>query len=76
MPPHLSYLLQPLDIDCFVTLKRLYGRLIENYIQLGIYHINKLDFITVYPTAYAEALTASNIYSGFAVIGLVLFNPS
>ena len=48
----------------------------EDYIWLGIYHVNKLDFITVYPTAYAEVLTASNIYSGFAVIGLVLFDPS
>ena len=76
MPPHLSYLLQPLDISCFTTLKRLYGRLIEDYIRLSIYHVNKLDFITVYPTAYAEALIASNIYSGFAAIGLVLFNPS
>ena len=76
MPPYSSYLLQPLDISCFITLKRLYSRLIEDYIRLSIYYINKLDFITVYLTAYTEALTASNIYSGFAVIGLVLFNPS
>jgi len=44
--------------------------------RLSIYHINKLDFITVYLTSYIEALTASNIYSGFTAIGLVLFNPS
>jgi len=25
MPPHLSYLLQPLNVSCFTTLKRLYG---------------------------------------------------
>ena len=76
MPPHLSYLLQPLDVSYFTTLKWLYGRLIEDYIRLGIYHINKLDFITAYPTTRAEALTASNIYSGFTVTGLVPFNSS
>jgi hypothetical protein len=48
----------------------------EDYIRLGIHHITKLDFITVYPTTYTEALTASNIHSGFTAIGLVLFNPS
>ena len=71
-----SYLLQPLDISCFATLKRSYGRLIEDYIRLSIYYVNKLDFITAYPTTYAEALTASNIYSGFTATGLVPFNPS
>jgi len=48
----------------------------EDYIRLSIHYITKLDFITVYPTTYIEALTASNIYSGFIVIGLVLFDPS
>ena len=48
----------------------------EDYIQLGIHHITKLDFIIVYPTAYTEALIASNIHSGFIATGLVLFNPS
>ena len=76
MPPHLSYLLQPLDVSCFATLKRLYGHLMEDYIRLGIHHVNKLDFITAYPTTYAEALTASNIHSGFTAIGLVPFDPS
>ena len=76
MPPHLSHLLQPLNVGCFITLKQLYSRLIEDYIRLSIHHVNKLDFITAYPTARAEALTASNIYSGFAAIGLVPFNPS
>jgi DDE superfamily endonuclease len=76
MPPHSSHLLQPLDISCFTTLKWSYSRLMEDYIRLGIHHITKLDFITVYPTAYIEALTASNIHSGFTVTGLVPFNPS
>ena len=37
---------------------------------------DKLDFIILYPTAYTEALTASNIDNGFPATGLVLFNLS
>jgi len=51
MPPHSSHLLQPLDIGCFALLKRVYGRLVENQMQLGINHIDKLDFLAAYPHA-------------------------
>jgi hypothetical protein len=30
MPPHLSHLLQPLDVGCFAPLKKAYGRQAEN----------------------------------------------
>ena len=76
MLPYSSHLLQPLDIGCFATLKRSYSQLIEDYIQLSIHYITKLDFIIVYPTTYIEALTASNIHSGFTVTRLIPFNPS
>ena len=76
MPPHSSHLLQPLNIGCFATLKQSYSQLMEDYIRLSIHHITKLDFITAYPTARTEALTASNIHSGFTATGLVPFDPS
>lgn len=34
MPPHSSHLLQPLDVGCFATLKRSYGRLVEQKMGL------------------------------------------
>lgn len=73
MPPHLSHLLQPLDVSCFAVLKRSYGRLIENNMALGINHINKLDFLKAYPKARTEAYKSENIKNGFAATGLVPF---
>ncbi|USP76146.1 plasma membrane calcium-transporting atpase 2 [Curvularia clavata] len=48
MPPHTSHLLQPLDVGCFSPLKRVYGREIEELARQGVYHIDKIDFLTVY----------------------------
>jgi len=46
MPPHTSHLLQPLDVSCFSPLKRAYGREIEELARQGVYHIDKIDFLT------------------------------
>lgn len=75
MPPHSSYLLQPLDVSCFAVLKRAYGRLMESNMQLGINHIDKLDFLEAYPKAHTEAFKSENIKNGFAATGLVPFQP-
>jgi hypothetical protein len=42
---------------------------------LGINHITKVDFLSVYPQARSEALKSSNIQSSFMAIGLVPYNP-
>lgn len=75
MPPHSSYLLQPLDVSCFAVLKHAYGRLIESNMQLGINHIDKLDFLEAYPKAHTEAFKSENIKNSFAATGLVPFQP-
>jgi hypothetical protein len=75
MPAHSSHLLQPLDVGCFAVLKRSYGRLIENQMRLGINHINKVDFLSIYPQARSEAFKDSNIRNGFMATGLVPYNP-
>ena len=74
MPPHSSHLLQPLDVGCFSPLKRAYGHQIEICIQLGRNHIDKLDFLEAFKPARATALDSSNIHSGFAAAGLLLYN--
>ncbi len=48
MPAHSSHLLQPLDVGCFSTLKRSYGRLVAEYIRLGINHIDKAEFLPIF----------------------------
>ncbi|KAL1986329.1 hypothetical protein VTN96DRAFT_6561 [Rasamsonia emersonii] len=73
MPPHSSHLIQPLDISCFAVLKRAYGHLMEDNMQLGINHIDKLDFLEAHPKACVKAFKSENIKNGFAATGLVPF---
>lgn len=76
MPPHSSHLLQPLDVGCFSVLKRSYGRLVEEKMGLGINHIDKQEFLSLYQQARLEALSKSNIQGGFSGTGLFPYNPN
>lgn len=76
MPPHSSHLLQPLDIGCFAVLKRLYGSLVEQKMSLGVNNIDKIDFLTLYRQVRAQALSESNIKSGFRGTGLIPYDPN
>jgi hypothetical protein len=69
------YLLQPYDISFFVVLKRLYGQQIQDYIRNRINHIDKYNFLPAYLIARIQAANIANIQSGFAAIGLVLYDP-
>ena len=75
MPAHSSHLLQPLDVGCFSSLKRAYGTRISDFIRLGINHVDKIEFLYIYPLARAEALNIRNILSGFAATGLIPHDP-
>ncbi|KAH5754851.1 hypothetical protein HBI88_250310 [Parastagonospora nodorum] len=59
MPPYLSHLLQPLDVE-----------LMRNWIT----HITKLKFLLCFKRAFDAAITSSNIQGGFRGARLVLFN--
>ena len=71
MPPHSSHLLQPLDVSCFAPLKHLYGQRVQEEMQKGIHSVGKEDFIHIYPAVHKQALSSSNIQSGFEATGLV-----
>ena len=75
IPAHSSHLLQPLDIGCFAVLKRAYGRMVETKMRNGINHIDKLDFLEVYPLARIEAFKSETIKNSFAAASLVPFKP-
>ena len=75
MPVHSSHLLQPLDVGCFSALKRAYSKQVVANMSLGINHIDKIEFITAFKAASIEAMTASNIRSGFAATGLIPYDP-
>jgi hypothetical protein len=75
MPPHSSHLLQPFNAGCFSVLKRLYGRLVQEKMCLGVNHIDKQEFLLLHQRERAEAMHEKNIKSGFLATGLVPFNP-
>jgi hypothetical protein len=74
-PAHSSHLLQLLDFSCFSVLKRVYKRMVEEWIRLGINHIDKQDFLTIYPAARTESQSVRNIASAFRATGLELYDP-
>ncbi|KAJ6436248.1 ATP-dependent DNA helicase PIF1 [Purpureocillium lavendulum] len=76
MPAHSSHLLQPLDVGCFSPLKTIYGRKVQEKMLAGVNHIDKEDFLLLYVEARRQALSPSNIRSGFMATGLSPFNPT
>jgi hypothetical protein len=75
MPAHSSHILQPLDVACFGPLKRGYGTRVEGQARLGINHIVKDDFLSLYYVAHIQAITEKNIKASFEAAGLVPSNP-
>jgi hypothetical protein len=75
MPAYLSYLLQPLNIGCFLLLKRVYSREVKYLICYYINYITKLEFLLAFKTAYKQTFTPLNICSAFCGAGLVPLQP-
>lgn len=71
MPAHTSHLLQPLDVGCFSPLKRAYGQQVSELARQGVFHIDKLDFLQIYPGIRKAVLSEQNIQAGFRATGLV-----
>jgi hypothetical protein len=76
MPPHSSHLLQPLDVGIFSPLKQAYRKAIDTNMRLGVNHIDKQEFLRLYPPSRAQSFTTSNIHGAFRGAGLVPFNPA
>jgi hypothetical protein len=75
MPPHTSHLLQPLDVGCFSPLKRAYGHEVGELARQGVFHIDKDEFLFIYPRIRTLVLSEQNIQSGFRATGLVPYSP-
>ena len=76
IPAHVSYLLQPLNISCFKSLKGAYGDEIEKLMRASRNYIDKEDFLHIIPDIRNKALTAANIRNGFAAAGIVPISPN
>jgi hypothetical protein len=74
MPPHLSHLLQPLDVGCFSPLKRAYSDEISSLARYSTKKIKKEAFLLAFKAAFEKAMTKENICAGFRSARLVLHN--
>jgi hypothetical protein len=75
MPAHSSHLLQPLDVGCFGILKHFYGQYVQDMARVGTTHIDKLDFLDIYPAARAATFKASVITASFTGSGIIPYSP-
>jgi hypothetical protein len=75
MPAHSSHLLQPLDVGCFGILKHFYGQYVQDIARVGTTHIDKLDFLDIYPTARAATYKSSIITASFVGSGIIPYSP-
>ncbi len=61
MPPHSSYLLQPLDVGCFRPLKKAYSRQVEDLMRIHINYVSKLEFLYGFREAFFASIIERNI---------------
>jgi hypothetical protein len=71
MPPHASYILQPLDVSCFAPLKQAYRTEIRGLADSHINYVNKKTFLATFLAVYKKAVLKSNILSSFQATSLV-----
>jgi hypothetical protein len=65
MPPHLSYLLQLLNVVYYLLLKRYYSNRILLLARSCIYYINKETFLLAFKLAFKKTFIVENVCAGF-----------
>jgi hypothetical protein len=74
MPPHLSHILQPLNVGCFALLKQAYKKELRGLVDNYIYYIDKKAFLATFRLVFNRAFLKDNILLSFRVTGFVLHN--
>jgi hypothetical protein len=74
MPAHASHILQPLDVGCFLLLKRAYKKEVGALANSYINYIDKLAFLAVFTTVYKDVFLSNNIKARFQATSLVLLD--
>jgi len=76
LPPHLTYLLQLLDLVIFSVIKQLYLSKVNKYTAYGITGINREYFLKILGKIWPRIYTRELIRSAFKAVGLYPFNPN
>ena len=75
LPPHTTHRVQPLDLACFCTWHREFGKMLHTH---TVHHpregVTKDIFARLMTPAWQKAMSASNIRSGFAKAGIFPFD--
>ena len=77
LPPYSSYLLQPLDLAVFSSMKAHYCSAIAELSYLDdAAPVKKRQFVKAYSEACTKALELCEVRNGWKAAGLVLWNPA
>ena len=77
LPPHITHILQPLDVGFFAPLASVYKSNIQRASRLGAtYSIDKQDFLQHYILARRQVATPTTIISAWKKAGLAPFDPT
>lgn len=76
LPPHLIYILQPLDVVVFQPLKHYYTKAVETLIRDGLTNIGKLEFLGCINDCRRKAFKTTTIASTFKKTGIWPWDPS
>ena len=72
LPPHVTDILQPLDVTCFGPLKREWGNIMERWTSAfgEKTKMNKPTFLNNLSDVWFKGLTKENVISGFRTTGI------
>ena len=76
LPPHLTHILQPLDVSIFRPLAKAYKKRLYNTAIYRALAITKIEFLKIYQAARNKAISSNNIVSAWQATGLNPYNPS
>jgi hypothetical protein len=74
MLAHLSHILQPLDIVCFLPLKRKYLERVRDLARKRVFYVNKEGFLPAFKDVFSAVFTEENCRKAFKASGLVPIN--
>jgi hypothetical protein len=61
IPPHSSHILQPLNVVCFLPLKRKYSQRVRDLACKRVFHINKERFLPAFKDAFFDIFTGRTV---------------
>jgi hypothetical protein len=76
LPPHLTHLLQPLDVVVFQPLKHYHAKELDIMVRDGIFNITKLEFLSIIETVRKQAFKRNTILSSFRKTGIYPLDPA